>query len=280
MSEELNLQDNDPIHQANIKNYVILSELCRGSLTTLFKVKNLSDDQIYVMKRTNNKFNAHYQKKIAMFKKLNHDHILKYYATFFHDEFFYIIMEIAELCDLNTLLKINKYRKSNFREDEIWDIAYQMLLALQYLHDNFHLIHRDLNLQDLYLTKTKILKLGNLNKLKHIPDNENFIRGQSKLSNSLYLAPEMIQNEPYNYKLDIWGLGCCLYNLCKFDPPFYDENIPTLEGKILEEEAQRIPNVYTRELSDFVASCLFKSPEKRPNVSKLLSLIPEKIIVK
>lgn len=36
----------------------------------------------------------------------------------------------------------------------------------------------------------------------------------------LFMAPELVRQEPYSMKIDVWALGCCLYNLASFSHPF------------------------------------------------------------
>ena len=43
-----------------------------------------------------------------------------------------------------------------------------------------------------------------------------------------YLSPEIIKNEPYNFKSDMWSLGVILYELCALKPPFNGNNIHML----------------------------------------------------
>ncbi|CAI4047881.1 hypothetical protein SUVZ_12G2840 [Saccharomyces uvarum] len=51
-----------------------------------------------------------------------------------------------------------------------------------------------------------------------------------------YTAPEVVKDEHYSMKVDMWGIGCVLYTmLCGF-PPFYDEKIDTLTEKISRGE--------------------------------------------
>ncbi|CCK73502.1 serine/threonine protein kinase RCK2 NDAI_0G05190 [Naumovozyma dairenensis CBS 421] len=51
-----------------------------------------------------------------------------------------------------------------------------------------------------------------------------------------YTAPEVVKDERYSMKVDMWGIGCVLYTmLCGF-PPFYDEKIDTLTEKISRGE--------------------------------------------
>ena len=47
-----------------------------------------------------------------------------------------------------------------------------------------------------------------------------------------YTAPEIVKDERYSKKVDMWALGCVLYTLlCGFSP-FYDEKIDELTEKI------------------------------------------------
>jgi len=47
----------------------------------------------------------------------------------------------------------------------------------------------------------------------------------TSLGTPYYLSPEICQNKPYNYKTDIWMLGCLLYELCTLKKPFSGANI-------------------------------------------------------
>ena len=37
----------------------------------------------------------------------------------------------------------------------------------------------------------------------------------------LYLAPEQVKHQGYDFKVDIWSLGCLLYLLTALEPPFH-----------------------------------------------------------
>ena len=38
-----------------------------------------------------------------------------------------------------------------------------------------------------------------------------------------YRAPEMLKKERYDFKLDIWSLGCIIYYMCALRHPFVDD---------------------------------------------------------
>jgi serine/threonine protein kinase len=56
-----------------------------------------------------------------------------------------------------------------------------------------------------------------------------------------YSCPEIIENQPYSEKADIWALGCIAYELTKGHSPFSVGSNPlTLAKKIVECEYESI----------------------------------------
>jgi NIMA (never in mitosis gene a)-related kinase len=40
----------------------------------------------------------------------------------------------------------------------------------------------------------------------------------------LYFSPELCEDRPYNDKSDIWALGCLVFELATYAPPFVASN--------------------------------------------------------
>ena len=47
-----------------------------------------------------------------------------------------------------------------------------------------------------------------------------------------YQAPEIWEQVPYGSKCDVWGLGCCLFELMALKPPFEADSMMLLKKKI------------------------------------------------
>ena len=45
-------------------------------------------------------------------------------------------------------------------------------------------------------------------------------------------APELIKEQPYDHRADLWSLGCILYEIAFGNPPYYTDNIVTLVNMI------------------------------------------------
>ena len=139
---------------------------------------------------------------------------VKYYEYFYDRNNFVIIME---LCDSNLLKLLLKRKNEGFNVKEIYEILKQLNNAFKIMKEN-NIIHRDLKLENI------LIKYENNNKNKFIIKLADY--GSSKRLNSLsknycnsnvgtliYMAPEILKGENYNYKCDLWSLGVIIYRL-------------------------------------------------------------------
>jgi len=56
-----------------------------------------------------------------------------------------------------------------------------------------------------------------------------------------YCSPEILKDEPYNQKTDIWALGCILYEMCARKRAFDSESEEGLKQKILSFQIPMLP---------------------------------------
>jgi len=67
---------------------------------------------------------------------------------------------------------------------------------------------------NILLTKDLSVKIGDLGVSKILTCDKD-TEGE-QVGTPLFMAPELISQEPYSLKVDVWALGCCLYNLASF----------------------------------------------------------------
>jgi serine/threonine protein kinase len=87
-----------------------------------------------------------------------------------------------------------------------------------------------------------------------------------------YLSPEIINNQPYDSKSDIWALGVLLYELMTFKMPFNAVSLPLLSIKINRGVYAPPPGIYSSELKDLLKKCLTLDPKGRPTINEILQL--------
>lgn len=101
-------------------------------------------------------------------------------------------------------------------EKRIWFYMTQILIGLKVLHEN-KIIHRDIKSANLFLSEDgKNIKLGDLNIAKIVKND----LASTQIGTPYYLAPEIWNNEPYDFKCDIFSLGCVVYEMATLNYPF------------------------------------------------------------
>jgi NIMA (never in mitosis gene a)-related kinase len=133
------------------------------------------------------------------------------------------------------------------------------------------IIHRDLKPANILIFSDGILKLGDLGLGRYMSD-ETF-KAFSKVGTPLYMSPEVIRNDGYDFKSDVWSLGCVIYELITFKSPFRtDEKISLYDlfTKINKGEYPKVQDEkYGPFITDLVDKMLLVNPEERVSLDEV-----------
>lgn len=88
------------------------------------------------------------------------------------------------------------------------------------------------------------------------------IHANTQIGTFQYMAPEILKNEKYSNKVDIYSLGCIIYELCTFNLYFGNKT----GGKINV-------NVYGNDLQNLIDKLVENEPNKRPNINEIEEII-------
>ncbi|XP_062155569.1 serine/threonine-protein kinase TIO isoform X4 [Alnus glutinosa] len=78
----------------------------------------------------------------------------------------------------------------------------------------------------------------------------------------LYMAPELVREQPYNHSADLWSLGVILYELFVGQPPFYTNSVYALIRHIVKDPV-KYPDSMSQNFKSFLKGLLNKVPQNR-----------------
>ena len=226
------------------------------------------NDQTQISQNTN---------EISIFKQLHHLNLIQYINSFYHKEKLCIIMEYADDGDLYNKIKAYSESNTHIPENTIWNWLLQLCSGLHYLH-NKKIIHRDIKCQNIFMMKNGTCKLGDFGISKKLKHTNDF--ACTSLGTPFFLSPEICSGKAYNFKSDMWMVGCVLYEMMTLSKPFDGENLPMLMNNILTKDIKKVDeNVYSKNLCNLVYALLDKNWENRPSINEVINMecVKEKI---
>lgn len=257
----------------SIEQYVLGNVIGKGSYGEVTLARHKKDKKQYVIKKidlhnASPKERLFAQQEVEILSKLRHPNIVSYKESFqTSDGGLSIVMGYCESGDMYTKLKKQAKIGEYLEETQIVEWFVQIAMALQYMHDR-HILHRDLKTQNIFLTKSKIIKLGDLGIARVLDSNLDM--ATTMIGTPYYMSPELFSNKPYNHKSDVWALGCCVYEMATLKHAFNAKDMNSLVYKILKGKTPAMPKHYTSELQEIIKSMLNYSPNLRPSASRIL----------
>lgn len=95
------------------------------------------------------------------------------------------------------------------------------------------------------------------------------------LGSPLYMAPELVNRQPYNEKVDVWSLGVITYQLLSGKTPFESTSIKKIDWNInnknlkFKSTADQNWDHVSQNAKNFILRCLDRDPTTRPSIRQL-----------
>ena len=263
-----------------LEDYEILQQLGKGGYGFVAKVKSKKNHKIYAMKMIDfDKAKDPSAKQFAMseimlIQGLNSPHIIKYYHNFMIQNKMYIIMDFMNNGDLSGYVKAYMEMNQPIPENQILELFYQCISALCYIH-KCNIIHRDIKPQNLFMTETKDIKIGDFG-ISTIKSNKQ--ANSVTIGTQRYMAPEMFGNQVYDSKIDVYALGCSFHLMCYFALPreivvFQETYGPRAELMDVSKDKFKNLNYYSQDIYKLIHWMIERDPNKRPKTEDVLNYV-------
>jgi NIMA (never in mitosis gene a)-related kinase len=176
-----------------------------------------------------------------------------------------IIMEFCGGGDIQMLVKQARRRGTGLLPEAFgWRVAVALTGAFSVMHPS--IVHRDVKPSNILLTETGQVKLGDFGLARHL-DEAGLT--YTHVGTPLYMAPELLSGRGYGPAVDLWGLGCVMYECAALLPPFRATNERDLHRRIRANARDPMPLAFSLEYRTIVDRLLKLDPTTRATVADL-----------
>lgn len=201
--------------------------------------------------------------EIAILKNIRSRYSVRFIETFQTENNLYLVTEFCPGGDLDDYIA-----KNGPLSDAIGRrVLAQIVIGLDELHSQ-KIIHRDIKPGNVLLTIENIeaaeIRLADFGFARYMEENLT----SSYLGTLVYMAPEILSNSKYDYKVDIWSLGILAYKIFIGSQPFDSQD----EQELLQKSAQfTFPPLaqISNDLKDLITRMLAFDSNHRINLDQI-----------
>lgn len=250
-----------------MEKYKILEAIGEGSFGRVFRGQCQKSGKIFALKfiPKRNKVERELQslrRECEIQKELFHPNIVRMVDAFETEG---EVVAVSEYVPIQLYSLLEKH--GTLPEERVRNIACNLISAIYYLH-SLRILHRDIKPQNILLTLEGEAKLCDFGFSRKMGINTYVLT--SVKGTPLYMAPELIDESPYDHTADLWSLGCILFELLTGKPPFCTTSIVQLI-KMVHLEPIKWPINLTDACRTFLEGLLQKEPTHRLTWPDLLN---------
>ncbi|KAL3851652.1 hypothetical protein ACJMK2_015381 [Sinanodonta woodiana] len=255
-------------------NYRLYEVLGKGTYGTVHKCKRVDNKdgeklavKLIKVQGLKTKEKDYLNRELNLLRTVTHKNIVQLIECFLSDDKCQMCI-VMEFCAGGTLKQYVDRKKGNIKEIKCLCILRQMCEAVKFLYLKA-IIHRDIKTTNVLLTQDKTVKLADFGVAK-LMNNPEMMNLTSYVGTPNYMSPEMVLDQPYDHKLDMWGIGICLYEMMAKKQLFEVESLPKLKEEMIKYEEPDTSNLpYSKELIAILKHLLRKESTQRPTPFQL-----------
>jgi eukaryotic-like serine/threonine-protein kinase len=263
----------DDLGGAQLGRFRVESRIGSGGMGQVYRAQDMTLKRAVAIKRMAPQLQEtrlgteRFLKEAQRASALNHPNIAAIYDVFEEKGEVYLVMEFIEGTTLRQYVASHKLTLPEFLA-----IAIQCGEALSAAHQQ-QILHGDIKPENIMLTsmhRVKVLDFGVARRFTSL-DTMEATQSLASMTGSLsgtpaYMAPEVLEQKPYDGRADLFSLGLVFYEMLGGPQPFITDSFAGTLGRVLHTDPPPI-NEINRTVPEPVAAIvkrlLLKDPAER-----------------
>ncbi|CAD8138585.1 unnamed protein product [Paramecium octaurelia] len=254
-------------------HYQILKKISSNDKAEVFRIRSRKDKndfqcKIYNKKLINATIEVTLEKELRILRRINDENVQKYIETFENQDQIIIVQELIIGGNLDQYL----LKWPLLSEEKASKLFFKLFKSLAYLHSK-GVMHRDLKPENIGLRLNGNLDnpcitsfgLADTVRITHDSDSDEDAPNHlfQRCGTPGFVAPEILKNQEYNCKVDVYSVGIILYYSLTGKKPFDSQNYREIIEKNEEGIVDLQPLKLTKEGIHFIESILQPDPKER-----------------
>jgi calcium/calmodulin-dependent protein kinase I len=210
----------------------------------------------------------HFNDEVQILLDLSHPNIIRLYELYKTPDYFFLVLEKLDGGEL--FYRISE--KEAYSEMDARNVCESIFDAIAYCHDQ-HVAHRDLKPENLLLVSANDdwhVKVADFGFAKRVQRPNSLL---TKCGSPGYVAPEVVNFQPYDERADNWSLGVIMYCMLGGYNPFQQETIHMTYQNIRQASYQFHPEFWdgiSPDAKNLIRGFLTRDVDKRLTVQQAL----------
>ena len=204
--------------QRTFDHFLVVETLGVGGMGTVYKARDMQLDRFVALKLLHRDLGGEEEHKTRLQEEariaaaVNHPYVIQVFDSGTDHGQFYVVMELVDHGSLDDLMAL----QPRLPEKRVLEIGIQVARGLRAAHRR-GLIHRDVKPANILFVDEHAAKIGDFGLASTA--TQRWAIGGAVWGTPEYVAPERLNNDPEDFRSDIYSLGATLFHAIAGKPP-------------------------------------------------------------
>ena len=209
--------------------------------------------------------------EIKILAQMSHPNIIKFYDVVLTLKSIFVILEYADKGDLAKY--VSESPGQRIPESDALLFLKQIAAGLYYTSSVNKVIHRDLKPANILISEDRKIKIADFGFAR-------LVQGKKKMTKAIgsifYMAPEVFNGKPYDFKCDVWSVGIMIYEFVYGCAPWVTgledpEHFKYIQDNPMVNFPEKKSICPTENFKDLIRKMLVYDPDKRIDWEQILN---------